>query len=231
MERIGSGLFAARQRVQTLGMQFDTCMTVAVLGDGELLLHSPIAPTPALLREITALGTPRYIVAPNNLHRWYFASMARTFPQAATCAVSSRLDELDLQPDILLDDPTCPLPTDSLDWVCVQGLPVLSEAVLYHRESKMPLITDLCFHWGRHDMNWAHRAYVHINGGFNPLIATPFFTNAVTDRPAITASLDRILQWEFDAMQVCHTRPVLANAKTLFRQNAYEKYTKEPAFF
>jgi hypothetical protein len=59
-------------------------MTVVRLPGGKLLLHSPIAADPDLVREVTALGTVAYIVAPNLLHHLFVGEWQQACPDAST---------------------------------------------------------------------------------------------------------------------------------------------------
>ena len=51
-----------------LKFPFTTRMTILRLRNGELILHSPVALTPALRSAVELLGPVRFLVAPNSLH-------------------------------------------------------------------------------------------------------------------------------------------------------------------
>ena len=65
-----------------LGLQVGSRMTVVRLPDGGLWVHSPIAMTPELRREVDELGPVRWIVAPNVYHHLYAGDWARLYPDA-----------------------------------------------------------------------------------------------------------------------------------------------------
>nr|WP_302477382.1 DUF4336 domain-containing protein [Sphingomonas sp. ID1715] len=67
-------------------MPFTTRMTVVLLSNGELLLHSPIRFDRALADELRGLGKIRHLVSPNQFHYAHIAEWARAFPDAITWA-------------------------------------------------------------------------------------------------------------------------------------------------
>src|SRR5712675_1279160 len=62
------GIWVDTAPVRFLGMQLTTTMTVLRLGDGNLLLYSPVALTQARQSAIEALGPVAHLYAPNLFH-------------------------------------------------------------------------------------------------------------------------------------------------------------------
>jgi Domain of unknown function (DUF4336) len=58
------------------GMQIPVRMTVLGLPDNELLVYSPLPPHLVDADALNALGTVKYIVAPNLMHKSYAPSFA-----------------------------------------------------------------------------------------------------------------------------------------------------------
>jgi hypothetical protein len=59
-------------------------MTVIRLASGQIMLHSPCRITPAIAREISALGRVAHIVVPGNFHHLHAAAAQIAFPDAKT---------------------------------------------------------------------------------------------------------------------------------------------------
>ena len=64
MRQLDSDLWITDSPLRFLGVEMGARMTVVRLPDGKLLLHSPIAPTPELVREVEALGPVAFLVRP-----------------------------------------------------------------------------------------------------------------------------------------------------------------------
>ena len=60
-------------------------MTVIRLGDGQLILHSPVHLSPELRAELDALGPVGFIVIPE-AHGRFAEEISRTFPSACRMA-------------------------------------------------------------------------------------------------------------------------------------------------
>ena len=58
-------------------------MTVVRLPGPKLLLHSPLAATEELVREVKALGHVAYLVAPNRFHHLYVGEWLKACPDAS----------------------------------------------------------------------------------------------------------------------------------------------------
>lgn len=64
-----------------LKVPFPTRMTIIRLADG-LFVHSPTSLTSSLREEIAAIGTPRWLIAPNRIHYVWIGEWAAGYPQA-----------------------------------------------------------------------------------------------------------------------------------------------------
>ncbi len=68
------------------GFPFTTRMTLIRMADGGLWVHSPTPLTEPLIEQVTALGEPRFLIAPNRLHYWWVSHWKARFPQARAYA-------------------------------------------------------------------------------------------------------------------------------------------------
>lgn len=65
-----------------LSMPFPTRMIVVRCHERNLLLHSPTPLVPQLKAQIAAIGQPRWIIGPNQLHYWWIPEWQTAFPDA-----------------------------------------------------------------------------------------------------------------------------------------------------
>ncbi len=82
MQRLHSDLWITDSPLRFLGLEVGARMTVVRLPGPKLLLHSPIAAAPDLVREVKALGPVAYLVAPNRLNHLFVGEWQRACPDA-----------------------------------------------------------------------------------------------------------------------------------------------------
>src|SRR5262245_38121008 len=76
------GVWLDTAPVNIVGMPLTSTMTVLRLGDGSLLLHSPIAMTVERRAAVEALGPVLHLYAPNTFHHLALGEWASAFPTA-----------------------------------------------------------------------------------------------------------------------------------------------------
>ena len=174
-------------------------MTVVRLSDGKLFLHSPIAPSDALLRELDRRGEVRFLASPNKLHTLYLDAFARAYPAAKLYV--PRQEEW----------------ADELTQVLLQGNRIMEEVVFFHRLSRTLILGDLCFNFDR-TFPWETRIFARIVGTYERLSPSRDLKLATRDRPKARAGIDRVLSWDFDRVIVSHGRVIERGGKEAFRQ-------------
>ena len=95
------GIWVDTAPVRFLGMQLTTTMTVLRLGDGNLLLYSPVALTQARQSAIEALGPVAHLYAPNLFHHRWIGEWAAAFPSAllhAPVGLAKKRGDLRIKP-------------------------------------------------------------------------------------------------------------------------------------
>ncbi|MCP4004300.1 MAG: DUF4336 domain-containing protein, partial [bacterium] len=168
------------------------------------LLHSPIAATPDLVREVKALGPVAYIVAPNRLHHLFISEWQRACPDALLY-VAPGLDtkRADLAFEGVLGDEPEPGWKDVVDQVLIGGFPFANEVVFFHRPSATLIATDLAFNIGASSPPLTRAAF-RLARTYGRLAPTLLERLLVRDRAAFRNSLERILGWPFDRIIVAH---------------------------
>ncbi len=179
-------------------------MTVICLPDARLLLHSPIALTDDLAREVEALGTVTYLVAPNKLHHLFVADWQQTFPEAlAYVAPGLETKRPDLQVAGLLGGEPESGWADRVEQVLLEGFPFANEVVFFHRPSATLIATDLAFNFGPGSSKLT-RLVFRLGGTHDRLSPTHLERMLVRDRAAFRRSMERILAWPFERIVVAH---------------------------
>ncbi len=179
-------------------------MTVVRLPGPRLLLHSPVAATAELVREVEALGPVAYLVAPNRFHHLSLGEWLRACPEALAY-VAPGLDKK--RPDlkiagVLTDEPE-PGWAGTVDQVLVSGFPLANEVVFFHRPSNTLVATDLAFNVGSSSPPLT-RLVFRLSRAYGRLSPTLLERLFVRDRPAFRRSLERIFEWPFERVVVAH---------------------------
>jgi hypothetical protein len=84
------------------------------------------------------------------------------------------------------------------------GAPSLNEVVFLHRASRTLLCLDLCFNV-RESPSLVTRWLMRLNGAYGRFGPSRIFRFGVLkDARAMRASVDRILEWDFERVTVAH---------------------------
>ena len=204
MEQLHSDLWVTDSPLRFLGLEVGARMTVVRLPNGRLLLHSPIAATAERVREVEALGSVAYIVAPNLLHHLFVGEWQEACPDAETYVapgLETKRSDLSVT-GILGDEPESGW-KDAIDQVPVNGFPFANEVVFFHRPSATLIATDLVFNVGASSPAFTRFAWRFI-GTVGQLAPSLLERVLVRDRVAFRRSLEQILEWPFERVVVAH---------------------------
>jgi hypothetical protein len=204
MQQLHSDLWVAGSPLRFLGLEMGARMTVMRLPNGKLMLHSPIAADPALVREVQALGPVAYLIAPNKLHHLFVAQWQDTCPDALLY-VAPGLDtkRSDLAIDGVLGDSPHASWKDVIDQVFLGGFSFVNEVAFFHAPSATLILTDLAFNVGPESPPLT-RAFFRLGGTYGRLSPTLLERILVRDRAMFRAALERILEWPFERIVVAH---------------------------
>ena len=191
-------------------------MTVLRLGDGQLVLHSPVPISPAQERELADLGSVGFIVVPQ-AHGRFAAQAAQKFPDAQLLAApfaSRRQRKLPLHGE-LTDQAPAPW-HGQVDSLLVRGFR-LNEVVLFQRSSRTLILTDLCFNIHRSSSRVA-RMLFRANGMWQRFGPSRTIRLFVSDRQAFRESVQRILMWDFERIIPGHGEVLERGGKDALRE-------------
>lgn len=213
LSRLDDGLHAAAVPHQMLGLHLGTRMTVVTLPDRSLLVHSPIAPSPALRAAVDALGEVSVIVAPNLYHHVHAGAFAAAYPRATLVGPRALARK---RPDLrfgahfgdagALPEAVTPVHVPSM----------LDETVLYLPHLRTIVCADLTENFDSSD-HLPTRLYLKASGIHGtPGIARPLRA-LFRDRAGARRAIDAILAFDFERVVLAHGRIVEAGGRDVVR--------------
>lgn len=186
------------------GFRLRTCTTVLRLDDGNLLVHVPAPPTDALVAQLRALGSVRWLVVPNCWHHLGTPAAAERFPEAQVVGPASALDRnkaLKLDLDIHATQFSEQLP--ELELLPLEGVPFWDETVLYHKPTKTLLGADIVCSAHPED-HWTWRWGARLTGCYEHVRVPPDARKRIVDKAAATRSLHTMLERPAERLIIGH---------------------------
>jgi hypothetical protein len=218
LRELATNIWIAERPQRFYGLEVGTRMTVIRLGDGSLLLHSPVLLDPELRRELDAIGRVCFTVAPNRVHHLHAGEVAGAYPGARLWVAPGLARK---RPDLVfagvLGDEAPAEWKEEVDQVFFRGRPYENEVVFLHRASRTLIMCDLAFNFGPRAAASTRllmrllRSY----GRFGPSTLDPWL---IRDRQAARQSLERILAWDFDRVVVAHGDVLESGGRDALRQ-------------
>ena len=215
LEPVGDGLWEAVTPLRVIVVESGRRMTVAKLGAGGLWIHSPAELTPQLRSELEALGPVRFVVPASRVHGNLFAEQyAAAFPGAELLkAPGAARARKGVEYAGELGDAPDPRWATELDQALLDGNTFANEVVFCHRASRSLIVGDCLWHVTGESPQ-STRLWVGGGEGARPARA---FRLAIRDRAAFRASLERVLEWDFDRIQIGHGPNVEGDAQRILR--------------
>lgn len=198
-----------------LAVQVGRRMAVIRVRSGDLLVHSPAPLEPELREELDQLGRVRYVVPASALHgHLYMEQYAAAYPDAELFAAPG-LERR--RPDLrfarqLGEDPE-PGWRGEVDQAVLRGHRLLTEVLFLHRDSGSLIVGDACWNVTAR-MPFSARLWAGWRRGAHP---TPVFRLGLRDRAAARASVERVLEWDFDRIVIGHGELVETGGREAFR--------------
>ena len=204
LRRLADDLWVTERPQRFFGLPVGARMTVIRLSGGRLLLHSPLPLDAEIRAELDALGRVAYAVAPNRLHHLYAGDVVRAYPDARLW-VAPGLPEK--RPDLVhagvLGDEAPVEWRGELEQAFFRGRPYENEVAFFHPATRTLILCDLAFNFGPRDA-WPTRVLMSLLRSYGKLGPSKLDPLLIRDRAAASASLERILAWDFDRVIVAH---------------------------
>lgn len=218
LRQLHPDLWVCRVPYRAMGMPLGRQLVVVRLSAGGLWVHSPVPMTPELRREVAALGQVRHVVGPNLWHDECLSEFQAEHPAALFHAAPGlAATRRDVHFGAELADTPHPDWAGVLEQHLVCGMPRMNEVVFFHPASRSLIVADLAFNLGP-DGPWWFGRLMRAYGAWNRFGPTLLEKLLMRDKAAVRASLDRILEWDFDRVIVGHGRNLETGAKPVFRE-------------
>ena len=207
------GVWLSTAPVQFLGLRLTATMTVLRLGDGSLLLHSPVAMTPERRAAVEALGPVAHLYSPNTFHHLRLGDWAAAFPSAKLHAPPGLAKK---RPDLRIDRVHHSVPEPAFAGVAeehrIDGFR-LEETAIFYRPAATLLVADLVHNIGRPTHGWT-KIYTRAMGFYDKVaLSRAIRWTAFPDEAAARRSVDRLLALPFERLVVGHGAPLATGGK------------------
>jgi hypothetical protein len=216
---VDDGLFVVSGRWKKSA--FERKMTVFLLASGEVAVHSAIAMDEAGMASLQAIGRPSWILVPNRLHASDAGFYADRYPSSRVlvpAAVRGKLFEKLPRIDGSIDDDWPVALRGELAVVPLRGTRI-GEVAFVHGPSRTLVLTDAVFNYGGDDLPRLSRLFMRANRAYDRFGPSRIFTSFVIfDRDAFSASIDDLLEHEFDRVIMSHGRTLASGGKAAIRE-------------
>ena len=231
LKEIDRNIWVSEQPFKFFGLEVGTRMTAIRLGNGELIVISPIDVDEITIQQINALGNVTTIIAPNCYHHLFLSTFKSVYPHAEIW-VAPGLDSKrpDITIDRILDERGKIGNLDEVEYLLFAGFQtigigssgILNEIVFWHRESQSLILTDTAFHFDV-SFPWQTRLIAKILGGDRQLEPTLLEKLASRDKELVKQSIQKLLCWNFDRVIMAHGSIIQRDGKRQL-QAGYEKF-------
>jgi len=192
----------------SLGLRLPLRMTVFRLPSGKLVLHNPVAMDDTLAAELAALGAVSELAAPNLGHHLSVEPTLKRFPAAVVrgCpGLAAKKPQVSFASELGDEAPSAY--EGVLETAFLRGATRLNEVVFFHRSSRTLVVSDLVFNVVT-PANAATAFLLTLTGTRGRLAKSRLVSSMIRDRAAFSASLERVLDWDFDRVLMAHGDPV-----------------------
>jgi hypothetical protein len=204
LRQITPDLWVADRPLKLAVGDIGTRMTIIRLNDGSLFLHSPVRLDAETRQALDAVGPVRWVIAPSKVHHFFVPDYAAAYPEARLYAAPGLPEKrTDVRFDAVLTDEPPEAWRGQIEQHVFGGAPSINEVVFFHPPTRTLILTDLAFNVATGNTAGARLFYwlVGAAGRFGPHRVVRLI---IRDRHAARASVERILQWDFDRVTVTH---------------------------
>ena len=215
MKEIKKDIWVAETKFKLFGADFGNRMTVIRVGTGELLLHSPIKISDAILNSVRKLGKVSFIVTPNNFHGLFVEEWRKKFPEAKyfTAKEVKENDNLTFSLGSLRSEYF----GRKIEIIKIDGAPKVNEYAFIHKESKTLILTDIAFNIGANVSLWS-KVFFKLNGAFDKFGPSRLMKTMISDPVALSNSIEKILSFDINRIIVSHGNILESNARGALKE-------------
>lgn len=206
LRELAAHLWVAERPLRLPVGDIGTRMTIIRLADGSLFLHSPVRLDGPTRQALDARGPVRAVVAPSKVHHFFVGDYVAAYPAARIFGAPGLPEKRrDLMfHGILGDEPPAEWRGD-LEQHLFRGAKLMNEVVFFHPATRTLLLTDLAFNVPAHPAAAVRtRLFYWLVGAAGRFGPHRIVRLGIRDKRAARASVDKILQWDFDRVVVTH---------------------------
>lgn len=216
MKQLAENLWIKTFPLSVLGTDHGRTVTVIRLAGGRTIVHSMAPFSPADLAEIRSLGEPAWLVESMLLHDTYAAEGRKAFPEIPFYGPEGFGEIVKFETLSLRHPPT--EWAGEIEVVELHGAPRLKEHAVIHKPSRTLIVADLIFNFRQDEKGWNRIFHRYIAGFRRYPGMSRVFKICITDKAAFRASLEKLLEKDFDRIIVGHGNVIPANGKELLRR-------------
>jgi hypothetical protein len=209
LAQVAPGVHVVDRPLRFAGVQVGARMTVLQIGQ-DLLLHSPIDVDPA---DLAHLGTPRWLLSPNNLHHLYAGPWLERGLQG-WCAPGLR-EKRPQVPWAHVVDAACEPIGPDVRFIPLSCFSLTNEVVVLHRPSRTLVVTDLVVNFDETAPLWTKVSMAA--AWAYPGCKTSVLERAGMDRAVARRELRELLALDFDRVIPSHGHVVETGGKDALR--------------
>lgn len=213
-------IWTCETNLKLYGVELGTRMTVVDIDSkGSLFVHSPIRLSSKLKNEIDAIGTVKYVIAPNKWHHLFIGDFKSEYPASKFyCAPGLESKRADFQFDGVINNEQKYPWNQSLEHKLVFGTPIFNEVVFFHSQTKTLILTDLAIHICESE-SFASRCILKLLGSYGKFgwskIEKILYVRNRTD---FKNSIENILQWDIEKILLTHGEPIKSGGKQKLKE-------------
>lgn len=198
------------------GIELGARSTLVRVASGGLILCSPGPFEEAQFRAIESLGEVEAIVAPNTFHHLYLARGAERFPDARVFLAPGLAEKVPgLPKGEVLGDEAPDAWRGTLKQRLMRGT-TLNEVVFFHPATRTLILTDMAFNIRK--AGFFTKIVMSMNGGFGKLAVTRVLRSTFRDEKTVKASVEGLLEWDFERVIVAHGEVVESGGREAMRE-------------
>jgi len=214
MQSIANDLWTLRYPLSILGANFGRTTTVIRLG-GELLIHSSAPFTSDEVEAVRKLGKPTWLVEATGMHDTFMDKGLAAFP-----GIAYYVPDACLAPGgvtlLSLSNPPAAW-RGQIDVIALQGLKMGFEHVFLHRASRTLVLADVIFNLPPDAPWWTRFILRTLSGLKTEAGVSRLYMSTIKDRAAFSASMEQVLEWDFDRVVVGHGTVIETGGKAVLR--------------
>ncbi|PIE47909.1 MAG: hypothetical protein CSA42_01350 [Gammaproteobacteria bacterium] len=210
------------EAVNFYSFPFTTRMTIVVLSNGDLWVHSPIKLTPDLQDQVDSLGKVTYLIAPNHLHHLFLEEWQKAYPDSlmyGTKQVIKKRDDISF--DGVLDDMSNTPWEEDINQLLFTGSSAMQECVFFHKKTRVLIVTDLIENFSPEALPFFKRQIAKLGGVIAPNGKMPadWRLSFYFRKKEARKHIEKILSWKPKKIILSHGEMIQENAEEFLRRS------------